>query len=110
MVEWTNGWKVINFELNGNQHHGFIKVTKLKYIVIECNKDVDCRPLDKITLNGHDNLIVQKLVTYESRAEIHCIEDNNGELEKSITTKKKLKKALGDENDDSEQVQGWNKS
>lgn len=105
MVEWTNGWKVINFELNGNQHHGFIKVTKLKYIVIECNKDVDCRPLDKITLNGHDNLIVQKLVTYESRAEIHCIEDNNGELEKSITTKKKLKKALGDENDDSEQVQ-----
>ena len=106
MVEWTNGWKVINFELNGNQHHGFIKVTKLKYIVIECNKDVDCRPLDKITLNGHDNLIVQKLVTYESRAEIHCIEDNNGELEKSITTKKKLKKALGDENDDSEQVQG----
>ncbi len=106
MVEWTNGWKVINFELNGDQHHGFIKVTKLKYIVIECNKDVDCRPLDKITLNGHDNLIVQKLVTYESRAEIHCIEDNNGELEKSITTKKKLKKALGDENDDSEQVQG----
>tara|TARA_R100001463_G_scaffold77804_1_gene132000 strand:+ start:132 stop:446 length:315 start_codon:yes stop_codon:yes gene_type:complete len=104
MIEWTNGWKVINFELNGDQHHGFIKVTKLKYIVIECNKDVDCRPLDKITLNGHDNLIVQKLVTYESRAEIHCIEDNNGELEKSITTKKKLKKALGDENDDSEQV------
>tara|TARA_R100001480_G_scaffold61229_1_gene73721 strand:- start:101 stop:421 length:321 start_codon:yes stop_codon:yes gene_type:complete len=106
MIEWTNGWKVINFELNGDQHHGFIKVTKLKYIVIECNKDVDCRPLDKITLNGHDNLIVQKLVTYESRAEIHCIEDNNGELEKSITTKKKLKKALGDENDDSEQIQG----
>jgi hypothetical protein len=106
MVEWTNGWKVINFELNGDQHHGFIKVTKLKYIVIECNKDVDCRPLDKITLNGNDNLIVQKLVTFESRAEIHCIEDNNGELEKSIRTKKKLKKALGDENDDSEQVQG----
>ena len=80
---------------------------KLKYIVIECNKDVDCRPLDKITLNGHDNLIVQKLVTFESRAEIHCIEDNDGELKKSITTKKKLKKALGD---DDEQIQGWNHS
>ena len=103
MIEWTDGWKVINFELNGDQHHGFIKVTKLKYIVIECNKDVDCRPLDKITLNGHDNLIVQKLVTFQSKAEIHCIEDNNGELNKSITTKKKLKKALGDDN---EQIQG----
>jgi len=103
MIEWTNGWKVINFELNGDQHHGFIKVTKLKYIVIECNKDVDCRPLDKITLNGHDNLIVQKLVTSNSKAEIHCIEDNNDELKKSISTKKKLKKALGDDN---EQIQG----
>ena len=103
MIEWTNGWKVINFELNGNQHHGFIKVTKLEYIVIECNKDVDCRPLDKITLNGHDNLIVQKLVTTNSRAEIHCIKDNNDELKKSISTKKKLKKALGDDN---EQIQG----
>ena len=46
---------------------------------------------------------MQKLVTFESRAEIHCIEDNNGELKKSITTKKKLKKALGD---DDEQIQG----
>jgi hypothetical protein len=46
---------------------------------------------------------VQKLVTTESRAEIHCIEDNNDELKKSITTKKKLKKALGDDN---EQIQG----
>ena len=107
MIEWTNGWKVINFELNGDQHHGFIKVTKLKYIVIECKKDVDCRPLDKLILNGHDNLIVQKLVTFQSKAEIHCIEDNNGELKKSIATKKKLKKALGDNN---EQIQGWNKS
>ena len=107
MIEWTDGWKVINFELNGDQHHGFIKITKLKYIVIECNKDVDCRPLDKITLNGHDNLIVQKLVTSNSKAEIHCIEDNNDELKKSISTKKKLKKALGDDN---EQIQGWDKS
>ena len=103
MIEWTNGWKVINFELNGDQHHGFIKVTKLKYIVIECNKDVDCRPLDKITLNGHDNLIVQKLVTTNSRAEIHCIDDNNDELKKSVSTKKKLEKALVDDN---EQIQG----
>ena len=30
---------------------------------------------------------------------IHCIEDNNGELKKSITTKKKLKKALGDDDE-----------
>ena len=101
-IEWTNGWEVINFELNGNQHHGFIKVTKLKLIVIECSSDVDCRPLDKILVNSSDNLIVQKVVTSLSKNEIHCIEDD-GELKKAINTKKKLKKALGDENG-SEQV------
>jgi hypothetical protein len=41
----------------------------------------------------------------QSRAELHCIQDT-GELKKSIDTKKKLKKALGDENDDTKQIQG----
>ena len=99
-IEWTNGWEVINFELNGNQHHGFIKVTKLKLIVIECSSDVDCRPLDKILVNSYDNLIVQKITTTQSKSEILCIKDDNNELKKSINTKKKLKKALG-ENDES---------
>ena len=85
VYKWTNGWQVINFTINDNSYHGFIKVTRKGEITIECRKDVDCRPLDKITLNGHDNLIVQKLVTFESKAEIHCIEDNDGELKKSIT-------------------------
>jgi hypothetical protein len=42
---------------------------------------------------------VQKITITQSRAELHCIEDS-GELKKAIETKRKLKKALGDENDD----------
>jgi len=98
-IEWTNGWKVINFELNGNQYHGFIKVTKKHEIIIECNSDIDCRPLDKILVNSYDNLIVQKITTTKSKAELQCIKDNNNELKKSINTKKKLKKALGEDNE-----------
>jgi hypothetical protein len=104
-IKWTNGWEVINFTINDNQYHGFIKVTKKGEITIECTKDVDCRPLDKILVNSYQNLIVQKITIMQSRAELHCIQDT-GELKKSIDTKKKLKKALGDENDNSEQVQG----
>jgi hypothetical protein len=48
---------------------------------------------------------VQKITIMQSRAELHCIQDT-GELKKSIDTKKKLKKALGDENDDTKQIQG----
>ena len=47
-MEENNGYKVINFTLNDNEYHGFIKVTKKHLHIIECNKDVRCRPLDKI--------------------------------------------------------------
>ena len=97
-IEWTNGWKVINFEINDNQYHGFIKVTKKGEITIECTKDVDCRPLDKILVNSYQNLIVQKITITQSRAELHCIKDT-GELKKAIHTKRKLKKALGEDDD-----------
>jgi hypothetical protein len=100
--KWTNGWQVINFTINDNQYHGFIKVTKKGEITIECRKDVDCRPLDKVIVDSYQNLIVQKILITTSRAELHCIEDT-GELKKSIQTKKKLKKALGDDN---EPIQG----
>ena len=66
----TNGWQVINFTINDNSYHGFIKVTKKGEITITA-----------------------------SRAELHCIKDDQGELKKSIQTKKKLKKALGDDNE-----------
>ena len=100
--EWTNGWQVINFTINDNQYHGFIKVTKKGEITIECRKDVDCRPLDKIIVDSYNNLIVQKITITQSRAELICIKDEKNELKKSIQTKKKLKKALGD-NDDNTQ-------
>ena len=105
-IKWTNGWEVINFTINDNQYHGFIKVTKKGEITIEAKSDIDCRPLDKIIVNSYQNLIVQKITITQSRAELHCIQDDTGELKKAIQTKKKLKKALGDENDDSEQIQG----
>ena len=101
-IEWTNGWKVINFEINDNQYHGFIKVTKKGEITIECRKDVDCRPLDKVKVDSYNNLIVQKITITQSRAELICIKDEKDELKKSIQTKKKLKKALGEDNDDTQ--------
>ena len=100
--KWTNGWEVINFTINDNQYHGFIKVTKKGEITIEAKNDIDCRPLDKIIVNSYQNLIVQKITITQSRAELHCIVDT-GELKKAIQTKKKLKKALGD---DDEPTQG----
>lgn len=99
MVEWTNGWKVINFKIKDDQYHGFIKVTKKHEIVIECKSDINCRPLDKVLLNSYENLIVQKIITTKTKSELHCIKDEKQELKKSIFTKKKLKKALGDDNE-----------
>ena len=101
-IKWTNGWEVINFTINDNQYHGFIKVTKKGEITIEAKSDIDCRPLDKIIVDSYQNLIVQKITITQSRAELHCIVDT-GELKKAIQTKKKLKKALGD---DDESIQG----
>ena len=96
--KWTNGWEVINFTINDNQYHGFIKVTKKGEITIEAKSDIDCRPLDKIIVYSYQNLIVQKITITQSRAELHCIVDT-GELKKAIQTKKKLKKALGDDDE-----------
>jgi hypothetical protein len=98
-IEWTNGWQVINFTINDNSYHGFIKVTKKGEITIECRKDVDCRPLDKIIVDSYQNLIVQKITITQSRAELICIKDEKDELKKSIQTKRKLKKALGEKDE-----------
>jgi hypothetical protein len=101
-IEWTNGWQVINFTINDNSYHGFIKVTKKGEITIECRKDVDCRPLDKIIVDSYQNLIVQKITITQRKAELTCIQDKKDELKKSIQTKRKLKKALGENNDDTQ--------
>ena len=100
-IKWTNGWEVINFTINDNQYHGFIKVTKKGEITIEAKSDIDCRPLDKVVVNSYQNLIVQKITITQSRAEITCITDT-GELKKAIHTKKKLKKALGEDDDNTQ--------
>ena len=100
-IKWTNGWEVINFTINDNQYHGFIKVTKKGEITIEAKSDIDCRPLDKVIVNSYQNLIVQKITITASRAEITCIKDT-GELKKAIHTKRKLKKALGEDDDNTQ--------
>ena len=100
-IKWTNGWEVINFTINDNQYHGFIKVTKKGEITIEAKSDIDCRPLDKVIVNSYQNLIVQKITITQSRAELHCIQDT-GELKKAIHTKRKLKKALGEDDDNTQ--------
>ena len=100
-IKWTNGWEVINFTINDNQYHGFIKVTKKGEITIEAKSDIDCRPLDKVIVNSYQNLIVQKITITASRAELHCIKDT-GELKKAIQTKRKLKKALGEDDDNTQ--------
>ena len=100
-IKWTNGWEVINFTINDNQYHGFIKVTKKGEITIEAKSDIDCRPLDKVVVNSYQNLIVQKITITASRAEITCITDT-GELKKAIQTKRKLKKALGEDDDNTQ--------
>lgn len=99
VYKWTNGWQVINFTINDNSYHGFIKVTRKGEITIECRKDVDCRPLDKIIVDSYQNLIVQKITITQSRAELICIKDEKDELKKSIQTKRKLKKALGEKDE-----------
>lgn len=96
-MEQTNGWKVVEIHFKGDQYQGFYKVTKKGEITVEVKKDIGCLPGDSITI-GIENLVVQKILINNRCAEITCIEENT-DLKKSLFTKKKLKKALGDDNE-----------
>lgn len=96
-MEQTNGWKVVEIHFKGDQYNGFYKVTRKGEITVEVRKDIGCLPGDSIKI-GVDNLVVQKVYINNSRAEITCIEEKT-DLKKSLFTKKKLKKALGDDNE-----------
>ena len=99
-MDWTDGWKVIEIHYKGDQLVGFVKVTKSGKITIEAKADIGCLPGEKIQL-GLETYIVQKVLITKSRAEITCTP--NLELKRSIETKRKLKKALG-EDDGAEQI------
>ena len=99
-MDWTDGWKVIEIHYKGDQLVGFVKVTKSGKITIEAKADSGCLPGEKIQL-GLETYIVQKVLITKSRAEVTCTP--NLELKKSIETKRKLKKALG-EDDGAEQI------
>ena len=99
-MDWTDGWKVIEIHYKGDQLVGFVKITKSGKITIEAKADIGCLPGEKIQL-GLETYIVQKVLITKSRAEVTCTP--NLELKKSIETKRKLKKALG-EDDGAEQI------
>ena len=99
-MDWTDGWKVIEIHYKGDPLVGFVKVTKSGKITIEAKADIGCLPGEKIQL-GLETYIVQKVLITKSRAEVTCTP--NLELKKSIETKRKLKKALG-EDDGAEQI------
>lgn len=96
-MEETNGWKVIEIHFNSNQYQGFYKVTKKGEITVEAKKDIGCLPGDTITV-GTQNLIVKKVYINNSRAEVTCVNEES-DLKVSLQTKKKLKKTLGEDNE-----------
>jgi hypothetical protein len=91
-MEETNGWKVIEIHFNSNQYQGFYKVTKKGEITVEVKL-----PGDTITV-GTQNLIVKKVYINNSRAEVTCVNEES-DLKVSLQTKKKLKKTLGEDNE-----------
>jgi hypothetical protein len=96
-MEVTNGWKVIEIYFNSNQYQGFYKVTKNGEITVEVKKDIGCLPGDEITI-ASQNLIVKKVYINNSRAEVTCVKKES-DFKVSLQVKKKLKKALGDDNE-----------
>ena len=92
-MDWTDGWKVIEIHYKGNQMVGFVKVTRSGNITVEAKTDIGCLPGEEIQL-GLETYIVKKVLITQQRAEITCTP--NVELKKAIKTKRKLKKAEGD--------------
>ena len=74
-----------------------LKVTKKGEITVEAKKDIGCLPGDTITV-GTQNLIVKKVYINNSRAEVTCVNEES-DLKVSLQTKKKLKKTLGEDNE-----------
>ena len=91
-MEHTDGFKVIEIKFQGDSYNGFYKVTRKGVITVETRKDIPVKPYDHITI-GVTELIVQKVLVYENRAEITCEDKNTSDIVRSNKTLKKLKKS-----------------
>ena len=91
-MEHTDGFKVIEIKFQGDSYNGFYKVTRKGVITVETRKDIPVKPYDHITI-GVTELIVQKVLVYENRAEITCEDKDTSDIVRSNKTLKKLKKS-----------------
>lgn len=103
MVEYTNGWKMVEIKFQGESYTGFYKVTRKGVITIETRKDIPIKPYDTITI-GVEDFIVQKVQVYRSRSEITCENPKTSDIIKANKTLKKLKKSEKKEDTDDEQI------
>ena len=91
-MEYTDGFKVIEIKFQGESYNGFYKVTRKGVVTVETRSDIPVKPYDKITI-GVEELIVQKVQIFTSRAEITCENQNTSDIVRSNKVLKKLKKS-----------------
>ena len=91
-MDYTDGFKVIEIKFQGESYNGFYKVTRKGVVTVETRSDIPVKPYDHITI-GVTELIVQKVLVYENRAEITCEDKNTSDIVRSNKTLKKLKKS-----------------
>ena len=91
-MEYTNGFKVIEVKFQGESYNGFYKVTRKGVVIIETRKDIPVKPYDKVNI-GVEELIVQKIQVYTTRAEITCENPNTSDIVEANKTLKKLTKS-----------------
>jgi len=91
-MEYTDGFKVIEIKFQGESYNGFYKVTRKGVVTVETRSDIPVKPYDKITI-GVEELIVQKVQIFTSRAEITCENINTSDIVQANKTLKKLTKS-----------------
>ena len=91
-MEYTNGFKVIEIKFQGESYNGFYKVTRKGVVTVETRSDIPVKPYDKITI-GVEELIVQKVQIFKSRAEITCENIDTSDIVQANKTLKKLTKS-----------------
>ena len=102
-MEYTDGFKVVEIKFQGESYNGFYKVTRKGVITVETRSDIPIKPYDKIII-GVEELIVQKVQVFTSRAEITCENPNTSDIVRANKTMKKLKKSEPKEKTEIEQL------
>ena len=90
-MEWTKGFKMVEIKFKDQIFQGFCKVSKLGEMTLEIRKDLSIKPYDHLTV-GVDDVIVKKIIVYQSRLEIDCELIEKSDIVKANQTLKKFKK------------------